>query len=147
MNACCDGMPRSSPVWGHNVTPVGTPPNAIFMQQMRDFWPEEEGVSFLMFMAAAFPLSLLLLGLIWLGFCVGFVWWKDTPRVEVDRQLFIKRRASLPKFSYEEQVVLLVALVLVTLWFTASPINSFPGWTAHTAPRMDIGSIGIMCTE
>lgn len=131
---------------GGIATPVGTPPNAIFMQQMRDFWPEEEGVSFLMFMAAAFPLSLLLLGLIWLGFCVGFVWWKDTPRVEVDRQLFIKRRASLPKFSYEEQVVLLVALVLVTLWFTASPINSFPGWTAHTAPRMDIGSIGIMCT-
>tara|TARA_B110001469_G_C9619643_1_gene308712 strand:- start:54 stop:1757 length:1704 start_codon:yes stop_codon:yes gene_type:complete len=131
---------------GGIATPVGTPPNAIFMQQMRDFWPEEEGVSFLMFMAAAFPLSLLLLGLIWLGFCVGFVWWKDTPRVEVDRQLFIKRRASLPKFSYEEQVVLLVALVLITLWFTASPINSFPGWTAHTAPRMDIGSIGIMCT-
>jgi len=131
---------------GGIATPVGTPPNAIFMQQMRDFWPEEEGVSFLMFMAAAFPLSVLLLGLIWLGFCVGFVWWKDTPRVEVDRQLFIKRKASLPKFSYEEQVVLLVALVLITLWFTASPINSFPGWTAHTAPRMDIGSIGIMCT-
>ena len=131
---------------GGIATPVGTPPNAIFMQQMRDFWPEEEGVSFLMFMAAAFPLSVLLLGLIWLGFCVGFVWWKDTPRVEVDRQLFIKRKAALPKFSYEEQVVLLVALVLITLWFTASPINSFPGWTAHTAPRMDIGSIGIMCT-
>ena len=113
---------------------------------MHDFWPTESGVSFLMFMAAAFPLSLLLLGLLWLGFCVGFVWWKDTPRVEVDRDLFLRRRAALPKFSYEEQVVLLFALVLITLWFTASPINAFPGWTAHTAPRMDIGSIGMMCT-
>ena len=74
------------------------------------------------------------------------MWWKDTPRVEVDRDLFLRRRAALPKFSYEEQVVLLFALVLITLWFTASPINAFPGWTAHTAPRMDIGSIGMMCT-
>ena len=131
---------------GGIATPVGTPPNAIFMQQMREFWPKEEGVSFLMFMAAAFPLSLLLLGLIWLGFCVGFVWCSGCPRVVVDRQLFIERRAALPKFSYEEQVVLLVAMTLIVLWFTASPINDFPGWTASTAPRMDIGSIGMMCT-
>ena len=40
---------------GGIATPVGTPPNAIFMQQMHDFWPTESGVSFLMFMAAAFP--------------------------------------------------------------------------------------------
>jgi sodium-dependent dicarboxylate transporter 2/3/5 len=131
---------------GGIATPVGTPPNAIFMQQMHDFWPDEEGVSFLTFMAAAFPLSLLLLALIWLGFCIGFVWWKGVPRVPVDRQLFIERRAALPLMSFEEWVVLMVGVVLIALWFTASRINDFPGWTANVAPGMNIGSIGLMCT-
>lgn len=130
---------------GGIATPVGTPPNAIFMQQMHSFWPKEDGVSFLSFMAAALPLSLLLLSLVWLGFCVGFVW-SAPHRVVVNRQMFIDRREALGPLSYEEYAVLFDLILLIGLWFTAAPINDFKGWAAELAPGMDIGAIGIMCT-
>ena len=130
---------------GGIATPVGTPPNAIFMQQMHSYWPDEDGVSFLTFMAVALPLSILLLGLIWLGFCIGFVW-SSPRRVVVDRQLFIDRKEANGPLSYEEIAVIVDLLLLIALWFTAAPINNFRGWATDLAPGMDIGAIGIMCT-
>jgi len=130
---------------GGIATPVGTPTNGIFMEQFSKFWPSEEEFSFARFCLCALPLSALLLVVVWLGFCVTYVW-QSKKKIPVDRELFRGMQAALGKVGFEQVVVAADLFILVVLWFTASPINGFPGWKKFVAPKLNSGAIGLGLT-
>jgi sodium-dependent dicarboxylate transporter 2/3/5 len=131
---------------GGMVTPVGTPTNGIFLGLFTQFWPEEDSFSFAHFVAAAFPLSAMLLFVVWLWMCITCVWRNSSVNIVVDRTFFKSQRASLGKLQYEEFVLMIGFSVLILLWFTASAIGDFPGWKQSVAPGLDNGSLGLALT-
>jgi len=128
---------------GGIATPVGTPTNAIFLGQFSQFWPSEGDFPFAKFVACAAPLSGILLFVTWLGACAAYIWRSPEP-IKVDRARFREYSESLGKWTFEEMVIAVDLLALILLWFTASPLGSFPGWKASVAPGLDSGSIGLM---
>lgn len=130
---------------GGIATPVGTPTNTIFLGVYETAWPDAGEFPFATFVAAAFPLSLLLLILVWLGQCGRYVWLSSVP-IPVDRDMFRRLLAGLGPRRWEENVVIADFAVLVVLWFTASPIGGFPGWKAYVSEQLDTGAIGLMAT-
>mmetsp|Transcript_25917 Transcript_25917/g.53754 ORF Transcript_25917/g.53754 Transcript_25917/m.53754 type:complete len:497 (+) Transcript_25917:263-1753(+) len=130
---------------GGIATPVGTPTNGIFIEQFSTFWPSEDEFSFAKFVLCAIPLSAVLLVTVWLGFCSIYVW-RSKETIPVDRQLFTTMQAEMGKLTFEQIVVAADLLVLIVLWFTASPINSFPGWKKFVAKELNSGSIGLIIT-
>jgi sodium-dependent dicarboxylate transporter 2/3/5 len=130
---------------GGIATPVGTPTNGIFMGLYSQFWPEEDDFSFARFVAAAFPLSALLLFIVWLGMCTMYVW-RNSVKIVLDPTSFQSRRASLGKWQFEEFVLVIGFSVLVLLWFTAAPIGEFRGWKQSVAADLNTGSIGLAIT-
>lgn len=130
---------------GGIATPVGTPTNGIFLESFASFWPEAEGFPFAKFFLCAFPLSLLLLIVVWVGFCAVFVW-GSRQKIPVDQEVFRSMKAELGKVSFEQMVVAADLILLIVLWFTASPINSFPGWKKYVSKDLDSGSIGLALT-
>lgn len=130
---------------GGIATPVGTPTNGIFMDQFSVFWPAEDEFSFAKFFLCALPLSAMLLLTVWLGFCTTYVW-RSKQEIPVDRQLFRDMYAELGKITFDQMVVVLDLFVLIVLWFTASPISTFPGWKKYVAKELNSGAIGLLLT-
>jgi len=130
---------------GGIATPVGTPTNGIFMEQFVLFWPSEGEFSFVTFFLCALPLSFMLLTIVWVGFCAVFVWGAKE-RIPIDREAFRSMQKELGKITFEQMVVAADLLVLIVLWFTASPIDSFPGWKQYVAGELNSGSIGLALT-
>jgi sodium-dependent dicarboxylate transporter 2/3/5 len=130
---------------GGIATPVGTPTNGIFMEQFEIFWPSEGEFSFVKFFLCALPLSFLLLVIVWVGFCAVFVWGAKE-RIPIDREAFRSMQRELGKITFEQMVVAADLLVLIVLWFTASPVDSFPGWKQYVASELNSGSIGLALT-
>jgi len=131
---------------GGIATPVGTPTNGIFMGLFSQFWPEEDEFSFARFVAAALPLSALLLLIVWFGMCTMYVWRNSGTNIVPDQTVFQSRRSSLGKWQYEEFVLMVCFSVLIVLWFTASPIGEFDGWKQSVAKDLNSGSIGLALT-
>mmetsp|Transcript_101841 Transcript_101841/g.227494 ORF Transcript_101841/g.227494 Transcript_101841/m.227494 type:complete len:566 (-) Transcript_101841:240-1937(-) len=130
---------------GGIATPVGTPTNGIFMEMFSSFWPSEGEFSFATFFLCAFPLSALLLVVVWVGVCVIYVW--GSPKaIPVDHEVFRRMRIALGQVSFEQIVVSVDLVVLIVLWFTASPIGNFRGWKASVAKELDSGTIGLALT-
>lgn len=130
---------------GGIATPIGTPTNSVFVEQFTAFWPEAGEFSFAKFVFCALPLSALLLVVVWLGFCAIYVWGSKED-IPVDRELFKRLRVELGKVSWEQMVVSADLLLLMVLWFTASPIASFPGWTQYVSKELNPGAIGLAVT-
>jgi len=130
---------------GGIATPVGTPTNGIFMEQFEIFWPSEGEFSFAKFFLCALPLSFVLLTIVWIGFCAVFVWGAKE-RIPIDREVFRGMQQELGKVTFDQMVVAADLLVLIVLWFTASPIGSFPGWKQYVASELNSGSIGLALT-
>ena len=124
-------------------TPVGTPTNGIFMGMFQEFWPDEEEFSFARFCIVALPLSVALLLCVYTMTCIALMW--TGAGIKVNREAFL-RTQQLGKFTYEEMVVCLDLICLVILWFTASRIDTFPGWKSWVSADLDSGSIGLVFT-
>jgi len=127
---------------GGIVTPVGTPTNSIFLELCAIFWPDVDEFSFANFFLCALPLSIALLVVVWIGFCTCYVW-RSSVKIPVDQQLFQRMYVDLGKVSFEQLVVAMDLLVLIVLWFTASPINQFGGWKSSVAKELNSGAIGL----
>jgi len=130
---------------GGIATPVGTPTNGIFMDQFQTMWPQEEEFSFARFCGCALPLSVLLLVTVYLMVCVAYVW-RGSTKIIVDQDMFKEEQAKLGKVTFEQMVVALDLLILIVLWFTASPIGNFKGWKSSVAKELSSGAIGLFFT-
>jgi len=130
---------------GGIATPVGTPTNGIFMDLFEVMWPQEDEFSFAHFCACALPLSILLLIAVYLMVCVAYVW-RGSDRISVPQDVFREEQAKLGKVTFEQMVVALDLLILIVLWFTASPIGDFKGWKSSVAKELNSGAIGLFFT-
>eukprot|EP00405_Crypthecodinium_cohnii_P010684 CAMPEP_0206440616 /NCGR_PEP_ID=MMETSP0324_2-20121206/12845_1 /ASSEMBLY_ACC=CAM_ASM_000836 /TAXON_ID=2866 /ORGANISM="Crypthecodinium cohnii, Strain Seligo" /LENGTH=555 /DNA_ID=CAMNT_0053908327 /DNA_START=81 /DNA_END=1748 /DNA_ORIENTATION=- len=130
---------------GGIATPVGTPTNGIFLDQYLVLWPNAGEFPFATFVFAALPLALILLFILWFSISAYFVWFSKT-KIVINTETFHQMRRDLGPMTYEEIIVSLDLVVLVALWFTASPIGSFPGWKVHVAENLNSGSIGLLVT-
>lgn len=112
---------------GGILTVIGTPPNAIFVKEMRARgW--DGSLHFVTFTLAALPVALLQVGAAWWALCRGLP--RRAP-AGADEALAAERRA-LPPLSPAERRVLWVFLGAVLLWMTRAEMSfgsvRFPGW-------------------
>ena len=106
---------------GGIATPVGTPPNLVFIQIFRDRFPEAPPISFLSWMLFAVPISAIL---------VGAVWWLLASRVlPRSRQVFLEQQALNDEYrrlgptKFPEWVVMGTFAAMVALWVTRSRLD------------------------
>lgn len=141
--------------WGASVggigTPVGSPPNLVFMQQYHLAFPGEPAVTFLEWTAFAAPLMLAMLaagqGILWLTLCRG------SRLPERGHDALGQERQALGRLSRDEALVAGVFCTAVLLWFFRAPLHLgatvVPGWGQYfSGPdgRMlvDDGSVSIL---
>ncbi len=106
---------------GGIATPVGTPPNLVFIQMFGDRFPSAPPISFLSWMLFAVPISAILVGVVWwlLASCV-------LPR---GRQVFLERQTlhdehrRLGPTKFPEWVVMGTFAMMVTLWVTRTRLD------------------------
>lgn len=110
---------------GGIATPVGTPPNLIFIQMFHDRFPEAPPISFLRWMMFALPLSVLLIGGVW-SLLTVMILPRET-REFVPRQYLYDQYHRLGPTRYPEWVVMGTFCLLVGLWVTRT--------------RLDLGSV------
>lgn len=115
-------------------TPIGTPPNLVFMNQYHQLTGEEPG--FLQWMAWAAPIMFVMLPIAWLWLTRGVGACRDIVLPEVGR------------WRTEEVRTLSVFAVTALLWVTRTePFGGWSGWTgltgAHDSSTALLGAIAL----
>lgn len=120
---------------GGMATPVGTPPNLVFMELWRDRYPQLPPIGFGRWMAFGVPLMVVYLGV---------VWWLLTrvlfrvPRQPISTPAQVQERLrALGPFSAAERLAALVFAGTALLWITGDDIAlseqvTFRGWRSLT---------------
>ncbi len=117
---------------GGTATLVGTPPNLSFVRIFQIYFPQAPEISFAKWLFFALPVSLVLVGFIWLVLYRMYrpdkKEWKTS-----EKNIFKVQLKEMGKMSFEEKEVLVVFLVLVFLWLFRADLDfgSFllPGWS------------------
>lgn len=132
---------------GGAATPVGSPPNLIFLGFYGDAFPDASEITFARWFMFGFPLSLTLFALVYalLYFQFGRVALKDYLKQVLSSDSFDLKG----KMSREEKIVLWAFISLAFLWFLRADIDlgfvTLPGWT-NILPNGDYitdGSIAV----
>jgi sodium-dependent dicarboxylate transporter 2/3/5 len=128
-------------------TLVGTPPNLSFARILGISFSDAPDITFAQWFVFAFPITILLLMLVWLYLARLF-----SPRgndLKVDPALFRKEYEKLGPLSREEGIVLADFVLLVFLWLFRQDIRlgafTIPGWSRFF-PRgsfIDDGTVAI----
>jgi sodium-dependent dicarboxylate transporter 2/3/5 len=109
-------------------TPVGSPPNLVFMNIYHQEFPAAEPISFLRWTLFATPLMIVLLLICWGLLCLALL--RGMPQLPA-LDLRDERRRLGPT-SRQEWAVMTVFALTVLLWLTRAPIDlgafSLPGW-------------------
>lgn len=141
--------------WGASIggigTPVGSPPNLIFMQQYHLALPDAQAVTFLEWTALCAPLMLVMLAvgqaILWLLLCRGD---KTAARQGCP---VLQTGEQLGRLGRDELLVALVFCLTVLLWFFRAPLHlgaiEVPGWGVVFAGRggqmlVDDGTVAIL---
>jgi sodium-dependent dicarboxylate transporter 2/3/5 len=113
-------------------TPIGTPPNAIFLGQYHETYPEAARIGFLQWMLATLPVVAALLVGVWAWMTFGVA---RIPRRSAARALDLRAdREALGPISVPERRVAWVFAMTAALWITrvSIPIGdtgiALPGW-------------------
>ncbi len=114
---------------GGIATPVGTPPNLVFLRIYEMQYPEAPEISFSGWMLYALPVAAVLLVLVWGLLSVFFLKGK-LPGVR--KETLREKYEELGPMSYEQKVVLGVFTALALLWLSRSDLQlgicTLPGW-------------------
>lgn len=117
---------------GGLATIIGTPPNAIFVGQMAQLFPDAPRVGFLQWMMVGVPTALILLPIVWF-YLVRFASPLWSMKAVLDRSVIAGQRAKLGVMSTAERRVLVIFAMTAALWIFRSPIRtdglSIPGWS------------------
>jgi solute carrier family 13 (sodium-dependent dicarboxylate transporter), member 2/3/5 len=132
---------------GGMATPVGTPPNLVFMEVWKEQWPDRPAIGFGQWMAFGVPFMLVFLAIAWLLLTrVVF----QVPREQLVRPEQVRERLrALGRLSTDERRSGLVFVLTALLWITGDGIRFSEGvellgwraWTGMTA--MNDGAIAI----
>lgn len=116
---------------GGIATLVGTPPNLSFTRIFEITFPKATPISFGQWMILGFPLSLLMLGIIWV--LLTKVFFRIPKHLKVDRKVVDREYHDLGPMSFEERAVLIVFFLTAVLWVFRKKLEigflSIPGWS------------------
>jgi len=120
---------------GGMATPVGTPPNLVFLELWRQLYPEKESIGFGQWMLVVLPFAVVFLIIGWQvvtrwAFNVG----KD---LLGDAETVHRRLADLGRPSTDEKRAGIVFATVAVLWMTGDRLAfgehfAFPGWREWT---------------
>lgn len=115
---------------GGIATPVGTPPNLVFLGVYHQQFPDAPEISFPKWMMFATPLAIAMLLFTWGALSFLFKLGRDVGRVE--SAIFHEQYRELGPMSRAEIIVLIDFVALAILWITRSTITiggtTFHGW-------------------
>lgn len=106
---------------GGIATPVGTPPNLVFIQLFHTWYPEGPPIGFLQWMLFALPITVLLLFCVWL--LLSWTALRRGARDSFPRQFLRDEYQALGRIEFAEWMVMIAFLVLVLLWTTRASID------------------------
>jgi len=116
---------------GGIATLVGTPPNLSFVQIFHITFPAAEPVAFGDWMLMAFPISMLMLVIVWL--MLSKILFRIPARLRIDQKIINQEYIALGSMSYEEKVVMIIFSLTAVLWVFRKTLNlgfvSIPGWS------------------
>ncbi len=105
---------------GGMATPVGTPPNLVFLEIWRDRYPDREAIGFGEWMAFGVPLMVVYLGIAWLLITRGVF---RLPKDRLSTPAQVKERlGSLGRVSHAERVAAIVFASVALLWITGEDL-------------------------
>jgi sodium-dependent dicarboxylate transporter 2/3/5 len=118
---------------GGIATLVGTPPNLSFARIFDIYFPTAPEISFALWFFYAFPIALLLFGILFGYLYFVFIRrrsnWQSLSRAEIQRSYL-----DLGKKKFEEKVLLAAFVALALLWFFRADIVlgdfRLPGWSS-----------------
>ena len=116
---------------GGMATPVGTPPNLVFMEQWKLFFPDRPAIGFGQWMLFCVPYTLLFLLTVWL--LMTRVLFRMPASGPADKKALRDQIAALGPSSRDEKLSALVFGSTALLWITGDRIAFsdgfvFPGW-------------------
>lgn len=128
---------------GGMATPVGTPPNLVFMEQWKQLFPERPPIGFGQWMLFGVPFALLYLLLTWL--LMTRVLFRMPGQRSVERHVLREQLRALGPASRDEVLSALVFGITALLWITGDRIAFsdqlvFNGWRNN--PWVDLHGFG-----
>jgi sodium-dependent dicarboxylate transporter 2/3/5 len=128
-------------------TLVGTPPNLSFIRIFAITFPDAPEISFGPWLLVGFPISVIMLAIIWL--LLTRVFFRVPAHVTIDRAVVRRERSQLGSMSFEEKVVAVVFAATALLWVFRIRLDlgfvSLPGWSELLADPslVDDGTVAI----
>lgn len=116
---------------GGAATLVGTPPNLALQRIFEVSFPTGPGISFGLWFVMALPLTLIMVGIIWVT--LTKVFFRSAAHLKVDQTIVEKEYNALGGMSFEERFVLAVFACTAFLWIFRSDLElgfvQIPGWS------------------
>jgi solute carrier family 13 (sodium-dependent dicarboxylate transporter), member 2/3/5 len=116
---------------GGMATPVGTPPNLVFMEQWKQFFPDRASIGFGQWMLFGVPYAVIYLLLTWL--LMTRVLFRMPGKASVDRSALRVQIKELGQASRDEILSAIVFGTTAVLWITGDTMEFskdfiYPGW-------------------
>ena len=116
---------------GGIATLVGTPPNLSFARIFEITFPKADAIAFGQWLIMGFPLTLIMLGIIWI--LLTKLFFRIPARLKVDRAVVGKEYRELGPISFEEKCVLIIFFLTAILWVFRKKLSlgilTIPGWS------------------
>ncbi len=116
---------------GGMATLVGTPPNLSFARIFEISFPNAEPIAFGQWLLMAFPITLMLLAIVWL--LLTRVFFRFGKSFAVDREVVKRQYAALGGMSFEERAVLAIFAATAFGWVFRKDlvlgVLTLPGWS------------------
>ncbi len=132
---------------GGMATLVGTPPNLAFARIFEITFPQAKAISFGTWFIMGVPISLVMLGVVWI--MLTKIFFRVPAHVTVDKSIVNQEYHRLGSMSFEEKVVLTVFILTAVLWIFRQDLNfgfvSIPGWShlLRYPDMIDDGSVAL----
>ncbi|MBP48266.1 MAG: hypothetical protein CMH53_10050, partial [Myxococcales bacterium] len=128
---------------GGMATPVGTPPNLVFLEVSRQVYPSAPSFGFAQWMSIGLPTALVFIAAAW---ALLAFWVFRLP----DRALFEERPEPLGPISRDEWAAGVIFALAAVLWVTGSDLKlgtmQLTGWrSALNVPMVSDGVVAIGC--
>lgn len=122
-------------------TPVGTPPNVIFIGAFSRLFPAAEPIGFFQWMLFGVPTVVIMTLVVW-AYLVFVAFPFPTTGWQADRQFLQNRLQALGPMSREEKKVLALAVTTALLWIFREDLDlgsiTIPGWTHLLPPPVTV---------
>ena len=124
------GMAYSASIGGVS-TPVGTPPNAVFMGAFENLFPDAPSIGFVYWMLFGVPTAIVMLMCLWI-YLVYIVCRVPTTGWQEDRSFLTQQLQELGPMSQPERRVLILFSLTALLWMFRDDLPlgpiTIPGW-------------------